>query len=476
MSNILFSGVRLGDEYRSSIRHRIVIIGAVFAVLLAAFQVIGFGGAVNSGDYSRVFQSMSIAVPGWLPLSEYYPLLRDRPITAPESTMAAIGWGVAKLFAMSQQAYFPTWALALVLFAIYVGGVVGLARRGCWRSDIALLLSILTFVAFGFYFRSLYEEAALLAFAPLLAFCVAPSGGRACNLVTVVVSVLIILAKAEMVFLLPLLIYNFSMDGAPKWANRCQVFNAAALVFVAAGYAGYLAAHGGMGPVNNYNRFYNGIGYSALSSAAWPAHTFNERLAYFQSHRERFDQEIRAIGLPFAEGLWGTSYWPVGAEISKQAWGAGVSGETKERVLGIVNNGGLRGYVFYLMSHPWTIMSVITNSLLTSISSDYSLTYIRNPAPKAWSRAWVSIGVARYFFQISVLLICACMLLKRSWGGWFVGIYFVLGAPVFVVIGDGYFEFEKHMVPMLMLLPFVVSLILRDRSHWEATRGLVEAS
>ena len=45
--------------------------------------------------------------------------------------------------------------------------------------------------------------------------------------------------------------------------------------------------------------------------------------------------------------------------------------------------------------------------------------------------------------------------------------YYFFWAAIFVVLGDGYMEFEKHMVPYFMLMPSIIlPAILFDRRSW----------
>lgn len=456
MTNEADQNERFTSPYSSGLAHRVLVFVAILILFLAGIQVVGFGGTVNTGDYLRVFQSTSITVPGWRPLASHYPLLNDVRPVAPESIMAVLCWLLNEACLLFQVNEFPIWLLSAILFGVYVSGVIALIRLRSIQSDLILIVSLITFVAFGFYVRSLYEEAIVMALTPALAFSVLRYSDCSRGLLLVVLGLLIILSKAEMVFILPLLAYGLYFGRRPN-AALIQII---VLVVFAGMYAGLLAKRGGMGPVNNFNRYYNGIGYSVFRSSSWPVHTFNDRLIYFYTHRAQFESEAVSSGLPAPANLWGASYWPTGADISRSAWSTNTNEKVKEQILSILNKGALTKYFIYLVKNPKTAVSIGRNAILTAFKADYSLSYIRNPAPAVWSLSWLSMLLALGFYQISAFVVGCCIVFTRRWKAILVYIYFFIGGPIFVVMGDGYFEFEKHLVPILLLLPFVVSIVL----------------
>ena len=68
----------------------------------------------------------------------------------------------------------------------------------------------------------------------------------------------------------------------------------------------------------------------------------------------------------------------------------------------------------------------------------------------------------RYFGYLYLLLACVCVAMttgiRRGWSFLYLALM-----PMAVVVGDGFFEFEKHLLPYAMTLPIFVCLIRPPR-------------
>ena len=421
------------------------------------------GGTVNNGDYSRVFDSMSIHVPGWVPLGNEYPLLDEVQGTAPASSMGVIGWTLAKLASAHDPGTIYTWQFGAILIGVYLLGASLLARETSANSTIILALLIPAAMMYGLYFRSLYEEAAVISFMPLLAASIFRLHKKGTLSLFLVSSVATLLAKAQMVFLLPLLLLCLwsGLSKARPILWRTKIIAAGLFLVVAcSGYAMFLASTGGMTQINNYNRLYNGVGWAVQQSSKWPESHFPGRLAYFQANRETLQAATLAFEPQSELTLMGTSYWPEGWELSALAWQPGTTPETLRLIQRAVAEGEFRNYFRYLAQNPAVIAPLITNTYAAAIGSDYSLSYLRNPdsGSSYAARAFSKIGTYSLIFSLLTLLVTA--LLSRDWISLVAFTYVAFGAPMFVVLGDGYYEFEKHMTPYLMVTPAIVALFL----------------
>lgn len=108
------------------------------------------------------------------------------------------------------------------------------------------------------------------------------------------------------------------------------------------------------------------------------------------------------------------------------------------------------------------------NTYLTVVKSNYNLKYIQTPPV-------VNIGVFKLLLDTKNwlcanggLIFFAAIFSGMAFGfrrsGFVMGLY-VLLLPLFVVVGDGFYEFEKHLSPYMMLTPaFVFILIISKNS------------
>lgn len=430
---------------------------AVCAIALLANQTIG--GTVNNGDFSRVFQSMAIHADAWQVLRPHYEFLPGPPLATPASTMGAFGWLLSSALMGIGAHGVNTLLLAAALQMVYLSGLITLTRIAP-AARLVAGTTVLVAVGYGFYFRSLFEEAAVLALAPWLAASIVHMHRTGRSAPFLLSASAIILAKAQMVFVLPLLLLmlHSGMQGSARRRRWIVVvLGGSTLIAVAAGYASYLAQTGGMTPINEYNRMYNGIGWALQSSADWPASNFNERLTYFYDHKTAIQQATRADEPLPGRSLLGTTYWPTGAEISARAWAPNATATDRSRVAEVFSQGKFGPYFQYVDSHPSIVPDLVGNTYLTALTSDYSMGYVRNPQTKNTLMARTLSAIGSVSLQWVLLTVTALALRRRSWAAVLIAVYYLLGAPLFVVLGDGYFEFEKHMAPYLMLAPAILA-------------------
>lgn len=429
----------------------------LFALTLAVLASgLTAGVAVNNGDFSRVFGSMGIEVPGWTPLDRTYPFISTGPTAWPASTMGAFGWLAAEAQRLGGREQFATSVLTALLATIYLGGCLALTYRPSRHSMIALSAVCLSTLTWSFYFRSLYEEAAVLALVPMFAWGILKLyEGRVFPFF--LISMLLLVAKAQMIFLLPLLGLMLATSPAVRYSKAALVTGL--LTVLAAAYGGYSARSSGMAPVNDYNRLYNGVGWSLQGVNGWPAHEFNARMHYFAANKAKLQQKTVSDEPTHRHLLLGTSYWPTGAELSTWAWQNAADSSRRIDVNEVFGKGRLPYYASYLLAHPKAAIAIAWRAPVTALTADYSLAYIRHGSSQS---SFLSSFIAdAAFIYPAVALTCIVVALglfgtKATFTG---GAYFILGAPLFVVVGDGYFEFEKHLAPYLMLIPGLITWI-----------------
>ena len=209
---------------------------------------------------------------------------------------------------------------------------------------------------------------------------------------------------------------------------------------------------------NSYNRLFNGIGWSMQAVHTWPANRFSERLQYFSSNQSTLQEITKHIELIPNLDLWGTSYWPTGLELL-------VSGNDP-RWQSIEQHLNPKFFLKFLYSHPDVMAQYLQNGVLVFVTSNYAFGVLQEIAP-----SMIGVGLAAissYGFQ-SVIWIYALLLiyflLTRKSTGRALGIVIFMGAPFAVLLGDGFFEFEKHLMPFWITLPLLPLLVPSDQFH-----------
>ncbi|MBH1448725.1 hypothetical protein Q7W57_11655 [Stenotrophomonas geniculata] len=419
-------------------------------------------GMINNGDFLRVHQSMPILTKGWEPLKEEYAYRNEQQVS-PDSLMA----GVAQLTGLASRVgspkSMPMWTVSSVLLAVFLSGTFILVRMGLaspqLRRTITVTVASLSVFAgiYAVYFRSLYEEAMVLALAPTLAAGIIALTQEGKYRLFTLSSAAILVCKAQMILMLPVLLVTVLWMDPRGGRYRQKLATCLFLTVCGFSYQAYLAHFGEMSAVNNYNRTYNGIGWALQRSADWPAKTFEQRLHYFSENR--LDMQARSSiyepdpSLP----LLGTSYWPTGAEISTERWSPATAATRAVQIQNAFDAGKPHMYVMRVASQPALAWALLRNTVATAWKSDYSLSHLRSDKTIA-DRGFNAVGLSGWAFQLGALLLVVIVAVRRTATSFFALICFGLIAPLFVVLGDGYYEFEKHMAPYIMLTPAFVAI------------------
>jgi hypothetical protein len=279
--------------------------------------------------------------------------------------------------------------------------------------------------------------------------------------VFVISSCLMLAAKSQMLFFLP--IFALCILGN-KYLSRKKRVAYLLLLIVVAGSTILFNRY----EANNYNRLYNGIGWGLQNVEDWPANNFNDRRAYFYSHSSQLQQKTINYEPVEERIIMGTSYWPTGDTIRRDAFGPGGSEEDKKQYDSIIKKGSIGNYMHFLYAHQSIIGLLIKNTYRISLISDYSVSYLRssliskgNVVLKKFLDSIEFIRMSYgYIFYLIALVTCVCCCINFSMTNLMVTVYYFLVSPLFALMGDGFYEYEKHMMPYLFLALLPLMLVL----------------
>ena len=437
------------------------LLASLAAATLVAVAL-GYGPMINSGDWWRICPSGHFTAMGWQPLQETYPLSAKGAV--PSSVLALlVQIGLWLQLAWGSQVYW-TPLVFIALCAMFLGGCLVAARACGTRADHWALASVILVGAlYGFYFKSFYQEATTLALLPwFLGGLFALREGRPG--LFVVVTCLMLGSKVENLFVIPIALAALALHAYP----RKRTWLAVALLGIAA-TAGlsFLVQHGpDYRTPNDYNRYYSGIGWSSMGLEDAPPRTFDAMRRYAYARLPKSLGKPEAMPSRDAE-LMGTTYWMTGYDLSVLA--AAGSPADKARFREIVDRGSLGNFLGYFARNPGALPGYLWAPLKLAVRFDYDLSYIRTEASRtagawSWLRAADEFVLARLGYLLlgafAAALLAAAR--RRSLRGALLAGYFFLGAPLFCVLGDGYYEFEKHLTSLWFFAPLVVFLCVTD--------------
>jgi len=430
--------------------------GWVSAYLLFLFVLVavGYGPMVSNGDYWRTAQNMGVNLDHPAILADYYQF--NTLATLPKSTLGIL---VALLYWPQRWLGFHGYHTVLLFYALNAIFFCGLYRllqakdTDRLRGPMLLMFSAL-YLVFGFYFKSLYEESMVLALSPWMNLGLYRIKYQGNSKVFTLASVLLVFAKVQMIFVLPVVIAIFYYCDASVFVCKSKRFSCEVIIL-----AGMAAFHfsGIYAQINDYDRFYNGMGWSLQKVSTWPARNTPDRLRYFYQHQTQLQLRSKTFEPDPVDPRLGTSFFPT--ELPQ------VRGKLDDRhkaaILKILFRGRMVALCGFLIAHPGVAIQYFKNIYWVALDSDYAVRYLRPQiaihVPIGVMLAGLSNGVlywAGYVFYCTGMVL---LVVKPNGLKWMVIGYFFLGAPVFAVLGDGFYEFEKHMHVYLMLIPLLLS-------------------
>ena len=432
-----------------------LVLSALIAVLLIAVFTVSLGPVINNGDYWRVNGSMWIDIREWTQPPRVVPLGAEQAFLRPESPAGLLGMMLAGAHRLVGATGFSVALWFVVLSSIYWSGAIAhlTALAGRMRAT-CLLLFALFYATFCGFFYSFFEESFTIAILPWLLFAADP---RRFNIwIFSALCVLLLTSKSQAIFFFPVLAFyawrGIRARGRPLWTG---------LVFLLLCGAAIAATLHKSHPVpNSYNRLFNGLGWTTMQVEDWPATQFSQRLAYFSANREALALPGPVTCVPGAQRLMGTTFWPTGQEILDAAETSDAAATQAETLLSL----GLSEFAACL-GEVTSPAEYLATTFEVAMGSDYRLEYIALGGPRGENSLigkLQSVLLARLApVMLAGLLIVA--LVSASPSGVIVAIYAFGAAPLFVILGDGFYEFEKHMMPHLAFLLIPAIELLRRR-------------
>jgi hypothetical protein len=142
---------------------------------------------------------------------------------------------------------------------------------------------------------------------------------------------------------------------------------------------------------------------------------------------------------PLARKYWGTSFWPTGDNMN---------GEEKKLVMSQVG----KWYWQTVRDNPRYAYRLLSEPIVTMVKADYRMNYVFETD---WNTLWLAayaLIMKNLGFIFVLASLCSAIIAARDRNGrHLLFIFCCVLYPLLVVLGDGYYEFEKHLFPALFL-------------------------
>ncbi len=424
---------------------------AIILLITLIYQVIQNPLMTNNGDYHRAIGGL-FHIPSWSqPPDGVCPQLN---LSWPSSTMGLAVKAISLSSLFTETGCMPIIAYPLTLLAIFTSGILLTIKQ---KQGLTLPILTLIFFAISFspLFSSFYEEAALLPTMAWLLYGYIRMLDKGKPLIFILAAAFVIYTKAQMIVFLPLLLGLTLLKNTRKPLPIKKRLIGALFLLISLG--ANIAAKSSDVTANAFNRAYNGIGWAVLDVASWPASNFNQRHAFFYANREilKAHQDVQ---LQAQIDLVGTSFWPTGKEIMQ------LKGKSY-----LNTHITLRSFAEMLFSNG-VLKHYLLSTYAVALKSDYSLEYLQQQPSKNTDqqfkpRQTITRSFGFIYFFLSTVIAAT---LRGRWT-WIIAPY-IIALPLVVVLGDGFYEFEKHMIPFFIMLPFLAS-IASDRGNTDQLRA-----
>jgi hypothetical protein len=424
-------------------RARIAIVAILLlAVVLVVARCVQLQ---NNGDGWRVLRSAQIEAPAdyytGQPFPRFFDFTAFGEMTPRYLVPAGPSAAIVEVISFVQRGLgfrrFDFMAVTALYAVLYVAGVLLIAlraRRAFWIPAAFILLNPFVLA----YFNSPYEESLFIALTPLMAYLLVtgmrPLGGARATALT--------LSVVKVQFAPAVLL------GISRGSTRSNIVYAMLALIVVV--ATFMKASVFNAP-NAYHRYFNGLAYSTSGVSSWPAHDFIARRAAADTLVDDRGIVFPADSLAIREH-WGSSYW---ANDDRR--------DSSDRNMMAQRAAGW--YRETLRVNPALLGDVIVQPVLTAITADYRLEYIfRSDIDARWLVAFAA--TMKHFGWLILAASVASIVVaarRRNTRVLLVAIATLL-YPILAVFGDGYYEFEKHLLPVLYL-GLVISLSLVAIPH-----------
>jgi hypothetical protein len=396
-----------------------------------AYRVVGgFEARGDRGQVARKFFDVA---------KSYVPGRSDpAPVALGEhwTTGALVGRGLLWLARATGVREIPASLLAVAYLPLLLAGMVILARGGvAWVPAVAYMVIVADPFNLS-WLRSPFEEAATFALIPLWSVMSLRGWARGSrNQFAAWLATSILLGNSKVIW--ALLVLPMAMAVA-----RCSLERRIAVLLGAAVIAGSALYHSSQyREANGFSRVFFGLCLTENGIAQMPERTLHERSAVLAaSPPPDCRGPLAAMGLERYQIWAGRGFWPDAAESIPPA-----------EIELIRERSGLWPFVRVLALDPGRSIRFVLNSWGVAAVTDYRVSHLplssaSLPWP-AWDPSlafggllWVTAVVATLWLarrpgaNRAVLAGVCCML---------------LGAPLAVVAGNGFADFEKHFAPFV---------------------------
>ena len=408
----------------------------------------------NNGDGWRVLRSAHILSsqdnPAHQPFPRFYDFRAigdiDYRALIPMSSSAAIVELVSFAQRAAQFKHFDFLWVTAIYSAVYFLGILLLLLN--MRSILAL--PVLLFLVNPYvlaYFNSPYEESLFIALCPMLSFFFLREGVS-----SAFATRLISLAMASTtVHSSPTLLFGIKNLKSKHFI----VYLLMSLLVVSVVVMKLSKSK----EPNSYNRYFNGLSYSMSRVSTWTVNDFMARQSIAGTMTTSRGVVLPADSLRI-RNYWGSSFWPTGYKLDT-ADGTYVS-----------RNAG-KWYWETVLANPHSYYRLLTEPLFTMVKADYRMNYV---FISDMNNGWLDIHArVMRIFGLLVLLssIGVLVVAIRHRHPWHVIVACVpLMYPLLVVYGDGYYEFERHVFPVLFFeVVFSIALLFMGHSRPVARRA-----
>ena len=396
---------------------------------------------INNGDYYRVTRGL-INLPPFGDIDTCPEFTYKFKI--PASSLGIVVGVSAWFFETLGLPCFSLKTYTLVLYSTFLFGCF-LAVFTDKKNLLTILVLSAIAILYSAFFLSFYEEAIVIVAMPWLIAGLSFIQEKRTSIYFLFAACCILFAKVQMVILLPFFLYILMINFRKK--RICTYVLVAGFLFLSFSSAATFFAKSGNSIPNSYNRLYNGIGWSVLNVSAWGKGTFNERHHHYYANRTALLSNAQSNLLPTKLSTYlGTSYWPTGNEIFSNEVNLV---ETKEQISKTLKP---NFYLKTLFTNN-VFFDLIRSVYEITLKSNYSISYLLQNDEKKRKSNQLKNHLQKYL-GLSFFAIALYGLLRESLAGKVAGLTIVL-MPLLVVGGDGFYEFEKHMVPFFMVLPIV---------------------
>lgn len=325
--------------------------------------------------------------------------------------------------------------LFAVLTIIYLLGLAKYLKKFGFKTEVVLM--ILPYLAFPQIMKSYYEEALLIPLIPWMAFGLRDLFESNKGLLFTISFALFFYTKNQMIGVAPVaLLALFLAQRKTKYSGK-YVLMAGAII---ASALLMNLSRSGFWMVNSYNRFFNGIGWSVQNVAQWPASSSLDRKIFFRQNKAALQKMSNHLE-PFTnEKLMGTSVWPDGMSFFIRS---GIVNKPE-----IIHQFGLSAVIRVMVTDPGVLLKLVTQPLKVTFISDYNLDDASSGSSSAGFLYFLKRNLAKVYgiiFFLQLLFILGPNRKPTLQSLLVCALYLIL--PVAIIFGDGYIEFEKHMIP-----------------------------